>query len=271
VPRIGVSSSERSNIRTRRSPQSSHDSASSDSLHTCEECLSPPASPGPGLIEDKYHDEKSRAKSPLKLHKAQSLNVLAAPFAPPFALPEDIRREVRRAVRRSSPAFPSQPRTCSSPLMQSQSNLEPSRAAAAAVNGVIAPGNGYDPFVAPSPALGVSGNLGQQVQPNPYSQDTTSIGGAAFYQGQGSFQQPVSQMDRHNLSVLIGYYSFNITSTPRSGLITRTSWRTSEMSTTSSFPMISAKRCRREPQHLFRYFQVGQRLILDACPGMPAR
>lgn len=53
---------------------------------------------------------------------------------------------------------------------------------------------GFDPFVTATAPLSAATAVAP-VQANPYSQDTAAaLGGAAFFAGQGGFQQPVSHL-----------------------------------------------------------------------------
>ena len=103
--------------------------------------------------------------------------------------------------------------------MYNQSDQVPNQAPS---NGVIGAAHSYDPFTATNSALAASANMAHQVQTNPYSQDASSLGGTPFYQGQSTFQQPVSLL-LNFIFVANATSSFNITFTLLSGLTTRIS------------------------------------------------
>jgi hypothetical protein len=163
---------------------------SSSSNDAREQSISPRTSLCSLSVSFPINGEKRRAKARGQLHKSQSLNALASPFFSPSDICDG--KEYLHAVRRSSSSCqPKSPKSryFSSPVIQTQSNRKSRQAAS---NGVIAAANSYDPFVTSNPALTAQGAITHQVQPNPYSQDTTSMSSAAFYQGQSTFQQPVS-------------------------------------------------------------------------------
>lgn len=58
-------------------------------------------------------------------------------------------------------------------------------------NGAMTAANPYDPFTAATPSLATANHATHQAQVNPYTQDTNSMGGASYYQGQNNFAQPV--------------------------------------------------------------------------------
>ncbi|PGH28290.1 PAB-dependent poly(A)-specific ribonuclease subunit PAN3 [Polytolypa hystricis UAMH7299] len=69
-------------------------------------------------------------------------------------------------------------------------------------NGVSA----FDPFVTSTTPLGTPGAVNHQVAANPYSHDAAALGGAAFFGGQNTFQQPV----QYHLYAPIGPHNANL-------------------------------------------------------------
>lgn len=61
-------------------------------------------------------------------------------------------------------------------------------------NGPLSSTTTFDPFVTASAQLATPGAINPQVPTNPYSHDG-SLGGAPFFSGQNSFQQPVYRLN----------------------------------------------------------------------------
>ena len=111
-------------------------------------------------------------------------------------------------------------------------------------NGAMTTPNPYDPFTASTPSLATSNHATHQAQVNPYTQDTNTMGGASYYQGQNNFAQPVRLRIRH-LRVarpkLNGSFSYNIIFMLHSAPTARICYLTKERPMISSSPMAFEK------------------------------